>query len=166
MDAAQIEEDVDREQVLWVGTSDPVRDARAPGRLRTAPGRVLRHHAAGAIGDAGLVQDVGDLRAERREPTILGAVRFTFGEHDGVVLVHREQALAAPGRAEHRERVRARRRAPAGLGHALLGQQRGTAGHGAEFARDHGRDLAARQAFAREAGRDLRRDPPRRSRDR
>ena len=104
--------------------------------------------------------------AERREPAILGAVRFALGEHDGVVLVHREQAFAAPGRAEHRERVRAGRGALAGLGHALLGQQRGAVRHGAELARDHGRDLAARQAFAREIGCDLRDDAPRRRRDR
>ena len=50
------------------GCERPIQSAMrvAPGRERAAPLRVLRHHAALAIGHADLVQDVGDVAAELR----------------------------------------------------------------------------------------------------
>ena len=41
------------------------------------------------------------MRAELREPAVGGLARRAVGEHDGVVLIHGEQALAAAGGAEH-----------------------------------------------------------------
>ena len=60
------------------------------------------------------MQDVGDVAAERLEPAVLAAARLALGEHQRVVLVHRQQALAAAGRAEHgdAQRGRAARRGP------------------------------------------------------
>ena len=44
--------------------------------------------------------------AEHREPAVLGTAGRAFGEDQCIVLVGREQALAAPRRPEHGERVR------------------------------------------------------------
>ena len=64
MHGAQIEEDVDRQQVLRGRTCRPSRRSAPPCRERAAPWRVLRHDAAAAIGHADLVQDVGDAAAK------------------------------------------------------------------------------------------------------
>ena len=106
---AQVEKDIDRQQILRLRAADPVGDALAPGCERAAPLRVLRHHAALAIRHADLVQDVGDMAAELLEPAVLRAARLALGEDQRVVLIHGEQAFAAAGRAEHRDRIGAGR---------------------------------------------------------
>ncbi len=72
---AQIEKDVDRKQIAWVRAADPVRDARAPGRQRAAPLRILGHDAARAIRHADLVQNVRHVNRERLEPEVLAPAR-------------------------------------------------------------------------------------------
>ena len=94
-------------------TADPVGDARAPGRERAAPLRILRHDAALAIRHADFVQDVGHVhRRSSSNQRSSGPSGRAFGEDQRVVLVHREQALAAARRAEHRKRIRCRAAAP------------------------------------------------------
>ena len=63
--------------------------------------------------------------AELREPVVVRAVRLALGEHDGIVLIHREQALAAAGGAEHGQRIGTRRLALPFFFHAPLGQHAG-----------------------------------------
>ena len=132
MHAAQVEKDVDRKQIRRPRMRDPSGDTLAPGGERTAPLRIFRHHAALAIRHADLVENVGDMNAEPLEPLIGRAARLAVGENDRIVLVHREQALAASRRAEHRERIGTGRIAPALLAHAQLGDERNLAGQRAE----------------------------------
>ena len=105
MHAGEIEEDIDRQQILRTRMADPIGDALAPGRERAAPLRILGHDAALAIGHPDLVQDVGDTRRQSLEPAVGIAARLAFGKDDRIVLVHRQQAFAAAGGAEHRKRV-------------------------------------------------------------
>ena len=53
--AAHVEEDIHRKQVFRARASDPLGDARLPGRQRPAPLGILGHHAARAIGHTSLV---------------------------------------------------------------------------------------------------------------
>ena len=64
------------------------------------------------------MQDVGDMAAELANQRSCGSARLAFGKHQRIVLIDGEQAFAAAGRAEHRNRIRAGRRAVAGLLHA------------------------------------------------
>src|SRR5215211_124746 len=105
VDGAKIEKDIDRHQVTGVRAPDPIGDALSPRRGRAAPLRIFRHDAAAAIGHADLMQDVGDMDRESREPAVRVAVRFALGENQRVVLIEGKQAFAAPGRAENREGI-------------------------------------------------------------
>ena len=147
---AQVEKDVDGQQVRRIGSRDPVLDAALPCRERAAPGRVLRHHPALAIGHAGLVQDIGDVFAESGKPAILGAIRLAPLEDHRVVLIHRQQALAAAGRAEDNQRIGNGGPAMAARLHDLFGEHRGLTRQGAELAGNHFRNLAARQALVQQ----------------
>ena len=150
------------------GSERPIQWRTRARQVASEPrhGGVLRHDAALAIGHAGLVEDVGDVRAERREPAVLRAVRLAVGEDDRVVLVHRQQALAAAGRTEHRERIGAGRSAAAFGHHPRFGEHRGAARHRAELARDHGRDLAPGRPSRHQVSRRRAAAWPRRVRDR
>ena len=106
------------------------------------------------------MQDVGDDAAELFEPAVGGFPRRALGEHDGIVLIHGEQALATTGRAEHAQRVRRRRLAMALRQHAAFGQNAGAAGERAEFARNHRRDVARADTFGDQAGGRLRQARP------
>ena len=156
VDGAQVEKDVDGQQIRGIGARDPVVDPIPPRCDRTAPRRVLRHHATLAIGHADLMQDIRDKRPERREPAILLAIRLAALEDHRIVLVHRQQAFAAPGRSEHHHGIAARRIALAALPHDPLGDHGGLPGERAEFAGNHLRDIAAGQSFRHQRFRDPR----------
>jgi hypothetical protein len=72
---------------------------------------------------------------------VLGPVRLAFREDDGMVLVEREKALAAAGRAEHEEHVGAGWPLPV-RSQLRLRELAGAAGQRAELARDHPGDVA------------------------
>ena len=100
------------------------------------------------------------MAAKRSEPAILRAVGGTVREHDGIVLIHREQAFPATRRAEDGDRVRTRRRAPPLFAHAPLGEHGGLLRQRAELARDHRRDVAPGQFLGQQGRRDLRQPGP------
>ena len=80
---------------------------RSRQSLRGAPPLGVRgHDAALAAAHPGLVEQILEVRAERREPlvVIVGA-----GVHQRVVLIGGEQALATAARAEHEHAPRGRR---------------------------------------------------------
>jgi hypothetical protein len=56
-----------------------------------------------------------DTLAKRLEPAVLLAIRVAAREDNGVILIERQKAFSAPGRAQDEERVCARRRACAAL---------------------------------------------------
>ena len=89
--------------------------------------------------------------AERREPLVLRSAGIAALEHNGIVLVHREQAFAAAGGAQHGHGIGTGRLAVARLQHAPLGDHRGLAGQCAEFARHDRGDVDARRALLRAA---------------
>ena len=156
VDGAQVEEDIDGQQILRVGAPDPVVDPVPPRCDRASPGRVFRHDATPAIGHSGLMQDVSDMGPERRKPAILRAVRLAALEDHGIVLVHRQQAFAAPCRSEHDHGIAAWRVALAALSHDPLGNHGGLPGQRAEFAGNHFRNVAAGQPFRQQGFRDPR----------
>ena len=82
-------------------------DSVTPGAERGAESRLARHHTAGAIGNADGVENVGDPLSEGLEPAVLRSAGVSRLEDRGVVLVEGEEALAAPGRAEHQKDVKA-----------------------------------------------------------
>ena len=129
-------------------------DALAPGRNRTAPCCVLRHDAALAIGHGSFVQNPRGMLAEHREPTVLGAIGRAVGKDQRVVLVGRQQALAAAGRSEHDKRIRLRRLAVSVRLHLSFREHRRAAGHRAKLAGDDGRDIAAGETFRQQTGGD------------
>ena len=75
---------------------DPLRDALAPGPQGPAELRLAGHHASGAVGDADLIQDVGDAGPEGLEPAVFRPAGLAGLEDDRVVLIEGEQTLAAP----------------------------------------------------------------------
>ena len=74
---------------------DPLADTSAPGGYRTPPFRVLRHHTSLAVGHADLVEDVGHVRAERREPPIAVGRLGTIGTDQRVIPVYDRAMLGA-----------------------------------------------------------------------
>ena len=104
--AAQIEEDVDRQEVLRPRTRDPVGHPRLPGRDRAAPGVV----ASPSRRPCNRARRPRSGYRRRWPPSAAkywssASARIAALEHDGIVLIHRQQALAATGRAQHRHRI-------------------------------------------------------------
>ena len=90
--------------------------------------------------------------AEHREPAILGAIGRAVGKDQRIVLVGREQALAAPRRSEHDEGISLRRRAVPVRLHLPLREHRRAAGHRAKLAGDDRGDVAAAETLGQQAG--------------
>src|SRR5688572_8890020 len=93
---AKIVKNIDVEEILRARALDPSRDPLPPGPHRSPEFCVGRHHAALAIRHAHFVQDVAHVLPERGEPAVLGTIRLTMLEDEGVVLIEGEQAFAAP----------------------------------------------------------------------
>ena len=79
---------------------------RAPDLRGAPPLGVRGHDAAPAAAHPGLVEQIREVRAERREPLV---VLVGAGVHQRVVLIGGEQALATAARAEHEHAPRGRR---------------------------------------------------------
>ena len=99
------------------------------------------HDAAGAIDHPGFVQDVGGAAAQLFEPAVR-IVRRTVRIDQRIVLIHGEQALAAPARAEYEQGVGRRRLAQAVVRHFRLRKLAGPFGQRPQFAGDQGRDVS------------------------
>ena len=126
-----------------LGTPDPVGD---PRRARSPPSPAI----AGSSPSRRPCNRARQPRAgyrrrapERCEPAVFRAVRLAVVKDQRVVLVHRQQALAAAGGAQHRDRIGARRSALASSRMRRSAITAACAGERAELARDHRGDVAA-----------------------
>ena len=144
---AEIEENIDREQIFRVGAVDPILHALTPERRAAAPLRVLRHYAAGAIRHADFVQNIRDMRAEFGKPAILGTIGIAALEDESIVLIHGKQAFAAARGAEHKQGIRYGRIALARFAHAPLGDLPRAARQRAKFARNDRRHVPRLNSF-------------------
>jgi len=79
MDGHAVEEDVDIQQIRWLGMLDPAIDYLAPDRRAVATPGILGHDAAAAIGHADLVERIGHVLAELGE----GSTRTRFNGASG-----------------------------------------------------------------------------------
>ena len=144
----KIKEDVDIHQITGRGAPHPVADRLPPAGKGPAPGGVARHHIAAAIGNAGSIQNIGDMAAKLHEPGAVGIVIFGVSKQDGMVLVGRQQTFAARRRAKHQHRIFNRRTTPSCIAHHHLGKPHRLAQRGPVLATDDGRDVQPRHAFA------------------
>src|SRR5687768_7916202 len=130
-----------------------MRDALAPSSQRPAELRLPGHHASGAVGNADLVQNVGDAYPEGLEPTVLPPARLAGLEDDRVVLIEREQALAAPGGAQYQQRVGTGTRTLVRFREVPFGDFPGAANESTELAGDDARDRASADLLLEKAAR-------------
>ena len=159
MHKPEIEEDVDIQEIFRAGPPHPPADGLSPSGQRPAPAFAPRHHPALAIGNAGGIENVGDVPAKGEEPlpggTVrrgLAAIRRRAGicKQDGVILVGRQQALSARRGSQHQYRIIGGRRPHARRRHDRLGKARRLAKRGAILAADHRSDVMARQRLTRQ----------------
>ena len=98
------------------------------------------------------MQQTRNVFAEQREPAIFGAAGCTVRKDQRIVLIGGEQALAAPRRSEHDQRIALRRRSVPVRQHLPLREHRRATGHRAKLTGDDRGDVAAAEPFGEQAG--------------